>query len=67
MLEDSIQQMEIKMVDLESERKNLGEQVQHWKTVVNENEYKARDQVKIDLVKNDRCYFVKFRTWKKYR
>ena len=44
-LEESLQQMESQIFEMDSERKQLDEQVQHWKGVANEYNEKAREEV----------------------
>ena len=44
-LEESLQQMEGQLFELDSERKQLDEQVQHWKNEATENKEKVRQEV----------------------
>lgn len=44
-LEESLQQMESRIFELDSERKQLDDQVQHWKNEAVENMEKIREEV----------------------
>ena len=46
-LEESLQQMEGRIFELDSERKQLDDQVQHWKNEAVENKEKIREEVHV--------------------
>lgn len=48
-LEESLQQMEGRIFELDSERKQLDDQVQHWKNEAVENKEKIREEVLHEL------------------